>query len=224
MVTSNAARGASPLWSLTGTVPSSPLSGIDMLLSAGVRVYQQEANRHPPTLAALAQAGFPLNSADRSTRLARGGDILLWGLDPRDPTKPTVLDITVVSERARVTRGASTHAEHAEAKKRAKHGPMYSAVHYDFHGVAFEVGGALGPSARTLLLRARDVWESRRGKGARPPNADWSCPGFVAYWRSRIVSALQCRTAVATLTRARRMGEIRRPQSSAEAALPLPGL
>ena len=35
---------------------------------------------------------------------------------------------------------------HAEARKRAKHGPMYSAIRYDFHGVAFEVGGA-APSA-----------------------------------------------------------------------------
>ena len=90
---------------------------------------------------------------------------------------------------------------------------MYSAIKYDFHGVAFEVGGALGPSARSLLLRARDAWESRQGKGARPPNSDWSCPGFVAYWRSRMVSALQSRTATLTLARARRMGEIRPPPS-----------
>ena len=123
-------------------------------------------------------------------------------------SKPTVVDVTVTSERAIRNRSLACAAEDAEKRKNDKYADLYARINYEFVGFAVEVGGRLGPSASTFLGKLRERWESKMGRRAVPEDANWSCPSFTSYWRQRIVASVQLHSASLFLARARRMAEL----------------
>ena len=170
----------------------------------GLKVGLVDADRDPATVAKLKAAGVQ-PQGQRNSKF-RGGDILVWGVNgPIAGSPPTVIDVTVVSERAVSARQHDHPAEVAETRKRAKHQAMYDKIGYRFEPFAIEIGGRMGKAAEAFLAMLKARWEDKMGAGTPPPQANWTCPSFTSYWRQRLITATQSYSAKMFLDRTRRM-------------------
>jgi hypothetical protein len=179
-------------------------------VAVGAKKATLDATQDPATLVLLRNSmGRDEHGRRRPVPDRRGGDLLIRGANGDLATsKPTVVDVTVTSERAIRNRSLACAAEDAEKRKNDKYADLYARINYEFVGFAVEVGGRLGPSASTFLGKLRERWESKMGRRAVPEDANWSCPSFTSYWRQRIVASVQLHSASLFLARARRMAEL----------------
>ena len=173
--------------------------------ATGGRVALVDAAQDRATIALMKAAKVPMPKSG----FPKGGDLLVRGLNgPSVGSKPTVIDVTVVSGRCISYRSAPCAADVVEKLKDGKHTPAYNAIKYESIGFGVDVGGRLGPSASAFLARLQTRWESARGKRVAPEEANWSCPSFTSYWRQRMVAAVQLHSASAFLERSRQMDEL----------------
>lgn len=178
-----------------------------MLRAAGMRVALVDATEDYTTRALLARAGA---TVQRTSGRVRGGDILVYGLDGLGPAStPTVIDLTVISERVTTNVRDEWPARSAETRKVTKYVVMYDKISYNFRGFAVEIGGRLGPAAEELIGMAQKLWWELKGKKAVPAGSNWTCPSFASYWRQRMVGCVQGATGAMGVARARRVAELR---------------